>query len=141
MFFVTSPPFGLFGLIIPFIVFFLILRFIRGFFRSSHRDIESRFENLRFPAPESEYGTINRYALKEPQTSEGEIFRLADKMKGRVTLSDIVIATNLNLNVAERLIESMVDGTHVTMEVKDSGRVVYEFPEIIARYGDSEFEN
>ena len=55
-------------------------------------------------------------------------------MKGRLTLSDIVIATNLNLKDAEQVIESMVDGIHVTMEVKDNGRVVYEFPEIIARY-------
>lgn len=80
--------------------------------------------------------TIASYPPVKPPGREGEIFRLADEMKGRLTVSDIVIATNLNLKEAERVIDSMVDGTHVTMEVRDSGRIVYEFPEIIARYED-----
>jgi len=94
--------------------------------------------NLRLPDREADFDTITRYPPLKPQKHEGEIFRLADEMKGRLTLSDIVIATDLNLKEAERVIDSMVDGTHVTMEVKDSGRVVYEFPEIIARYEDLE---
>ena len=35
---------------------------------------------------------------------------------------------------AEEAINSMVDGTHVRMEVEDTGLVVYEFPEIISRF-------
>lgn len=93
--------------------------------------------NVRFPDRETDFDTITTYPSLKPPRREGEIFRLADEMKGRLTLSDIVIATNLNLKEAERVIDSMVDGTHVTMEVRDSGRVVYEFPEIIARYEDS----
>ncbi|MBN1686475.1 MAG: hypothetical protein JW852_07455 [Spirochaetales bacterium] len=129
-----SPTFGILGLIFPLMMFFLIFRILRGIFRSSHRNIESRMRGLSFPEPDPEFSTITRYPAIQPPTSEGEIFRLADEMKGRLTLSDIVIATNLSLKEAERVIDSMVDGTHVTMEVKDNGRVVYEFPEIIARY-------
>ncbi len=136
MFWFTSPTFSIIGLIFPIMVFFLIMRVVRSFFRSSHRDVESRLDNLRFPSREADYDTITRYPPLEPPASEGEIFRLADEMKGRLTLSDIVIATNLSIKDAESLIESMVDGIHITMEVKDSGRVVYEFPEIIAKYED-----
>ena len=35
---------------------------------------------------------------------------------------------------AEALIQSMVDNQRVRMEVTDDGLVVYEFPEIIARF-------
>jgi hypothetical protein len=136
VFFMTSPTFGIFGFIFPLIFFFIVLRIIRSFFKSSHRNIESRMESLRFP--EHDYDTINRYPPVEPPAKEGEIFRLADEMRGRLTLSDIVIATNLSLKQAEEVIDSMVDGIHVTMEVKDSGRVVYEFPEIIAKYDKSD---
>jgi hypothetical protein len=97
--------------------------------------------NLSFPERDSELDTITPYPPPSPPVTEAQIFKLADEMKGRITLSDIVIATNLNLREAEGVIESMVDGTHVTMEVKDSGRVVYEFPEIIAKYEDPDSDD
>jgi len=134
LFFFSSPTFGILGLIFPLVMFFVIFRVIRGVLRSSHRDIESRMRRFRFPEARTDHGTITSYPPAEPRASEGEIFRLADEMKGRLTVSDFVIATNLSIKEAERVIDSMVDGIHVTMEVKDSGRVVYEFPEIIARY-------
>ena len=136
MFWFTSPSFGILSFIFPILFFVVVLRIIRSFFRSSHRNIESRMSDLRLPDREADFETIASYPSAKPPGREGEIFRLADEMKGRLTVSDIVIATNLNLKEAERVIDSMVDGTHVTMEVKDNGRVVYEFPEIIARYED-----
>ncbi|MBN2553809.1 MAG: hypothetical protein JXB06_13610, partial [Spirochaetales bacterium] len=62
------------------------------------------------------------------------IFRAAYKHEGRLTVSDIVLETDLGLKEAEEVINGMVDGTHVRMEVEDSGLVVYEFPEIISRF-------
>ena len=132
-----SPTFSILGFVFPLMMFFLIFRIVRGIFRSSHRNIESRMRGLSFPESDPEFSTITRYPPIRPPTTEGEIFRLADEMKGRLTLSDIVIATNLSLKEAEGVINSMVDGTHVTMEVRDNGRIVYEFPEIIARHEDS----
>ena len=96
--------------------------------------MENRIRDVELPHPEDTFGTITRYPSAPKVAREGEIFRLADKMKGCITLSDIVISTDLNMKDAELAIESMVDGVHVTMEVDDNGRVTYEFPEIIARY-------
>lgn len=136
--FFTSMPFGILGFIFPLFFFIIVLRVVRSIFRSStRRDLESRIRDSRLLSPTDDLSTITRYpAPAQPvqKTGQGEIFRLADRMKGRLTLSDIVIATNLNMHDAEQVIESMVDGVHVTMEVNDSGGVVYEFPEIIARY-------
>lgn len=70
-----------------------------------------------------------------PQARESEIFRLAARMKGRITLSDVVLETGLGLKQAEELLEGMVDGTHVRMEVTARGIIVYEFPELIERFG------
>ena len=73
---------------------------------------------------------------KTPSTDnrESRIFKLADRMKGRVTLSDIVLETGMGLKEAELFIKKMIDGTHVTMEVTETGKIIYEFPEIISRY-------
>lgn len=81
-------------------------------------------------------GTVTSYPSTKLHDMESRIFKLAQGMKGRITLSDIVIATNLNMKDAEQLIDSMIDGIHITMEVNDKGRVIYEFPEIIARFED-----
>jgi hypothetical protein len=64
---------------------------------------------------------------------ENRIFRAASKRAGRLTVSDIVLETDLSIREAEEVINGMVDGTHVRMEVEDNGLVVYEFPEIISR--------
>ena len=66
---------------------------------------------------------------------QGRIFRLAYRLKGQVTVSDVVVETGLDVEEAERLLESIVDNTHVRMEVLDDGSVLYEFPEIIRRLG------
>jgi hypothetical protein len=65
---------------------------------------------------------------------ENRIFRAAFKHEGRLTVSDIVLDTDLGIREAEEVINGMVDGTHVRMEVEDNGLVVYEFPEIISRF-------
>ena len=68
------------------------------------------------------------------ENTEARIFKLADRMKGRVTLSDVVLETGMGLKEAESFLKNMIDGTHVTMELTDTGKIVYEFPEIISRY-------
>jgi hypothetical protein len=68
------------------------------------------------------------------QSMEARIFRLAFKRKGRVTVSDIVLETGMSVKEAEEAVNAAVDGVRVCMEVDDRGLVVYEFPEIIARF-------
>jgi len=72
--------------------------------------------------------------LPRSRSIEGRIFRAALKHSGRLTVSDIVLETDLGIREAEEQINGMVDGTHVCMEVREDGLVVYEFPEIISRF-------
>ena len=130
-------PFGtIFSLLIPFFLIFIGIRIVRRIFFSESRDIDR--PRRRYPAqlPFDDMGTVTSYPSTKLNDIESRIFKLAQGMKGRITLSDIVIATNLNMKEAERVIDSMIDGIHITMEVNDKGRVIYEFPEIIARFED-----
>jgi hypothetical protein len=133
---------GLFGLIVPFFFFFIAFRVLRHFLRGNDRSFRNSIGEQQRPrlpfddfTDRSQYPEYTVADVSKPTDSyETAIFRLADEMKGRLTVSDIVIGTDLGLKEAERIMDRMVDGSHVTMEVTDSGRVVYEFPEIIARY-------
>ena len=129
---------GMLSLILPFVLVIVGIRFIRRIFFTSSRDVDTTFRRPGEHLPYDDIDDITHYVAPKPSATEAEIFQLARKLKGRVTLSDIVIETELTMQEAERLIEGMIDGTHVTMEVKDNGRVVYEFPEIIDRFGDEE---
>lgn len=61
------------------------------------------------------------------------VFRLAAGINGRLTLSDVIVETGLDLNKAEKLMDRMVDGAHVQIDVNAKGMIFYEFPEIISR--------
>jgi hypothetical protein len=121
-----------FGILIPALFIFLIFRFGMRFFndlfnnqnRLNARDRWQIYDAARF-------GSI---ASNQSHGVEGRIFRAAYKRKGRLTISDIVLETDLSMREAEETINRMVDGLHVRMEVEDSGLVIYEFPEIISRF-------
>ena len=66
---------------------------------------------------------------------ENRIFRLAYRLGGRLTVSDLVVDTTLTSAEAERVLGDLVDNSRVTIEVRDDGLVFYEFPEIIDRRG------
>ena len=125
-----------FGILIPALFIFLILRFGIRFFndifsnqnRLNARDRWQLREGSWFG---SGFGPVDATRSK---SIEARIFRAAYKRKGRLTVSDIVLETNLSLKEAEEVINHMVDGMRVRMEVNDTGMVIYEFPEIIARF-------
>ena len=121
-----------FGFLIPLIFFVIITRVASGFFRSTgrHRRIAEDDElDERLG-----YRDYRRSVPGREASSEARIFKLAYRLKGRLTVSDIVVETGLGVQEAEALIESMVDNSHVRMEVDDRGLVTYEFPEIIRRF-------
>lgn len=64
---------------------------------------------------------------------EARVFKLAYRLQGRITVSDVVVDTGLSVDEAERILERMVDNQRVRMEVNSSGLMIYEFPELIAR--------
>ena len=67
--------------------------------------------------------------IKSGET-DATLFRLAKDNDGKVTLSDVVIGTGMNMKEAEEYMDSIADGSHVSIEVDDNGRLVYVFPEI-----------
>jgi hypothetical protein len=143
MFFFLFGPFRIFFLILA-ISFgvrllrrFILPRIDRPFRRSGLRGPDRTgplYPGIHEAGPAERLGSPDQ---REPrlQTHESEIFRLAARMKGRITLSDVVLETGLGLKQAEELLEGMVDGTHVRMEVSPRGIIVYEFPELIDRFG------
>lgn len=119
--------------------FFLVIRIgmklFGGFFDDSRRDDRNLPWYRRtgaFPR-----GDGAGFPLSRPGNLELRIFRLAHKLKGRITVTDIVLETGLGVQEAEETVNRMVDGMRVRMEVDGKGIVVYEFPEIIARFGES----
>ena len=65
------------------------------------------------------------------QSLQSEIMVLALNNRGILTVTDVVIETGLSIKQAEEALNSMVDGYRVRMEARDSGIIVYEFPELI----------
>jgi len=131
-------PFG--GLFGAFILIFIVFRFGRSLFRDLFDDSKEippgwrrSFRNSKF------FNSINTagYTVKKPKDAEHQIFRLANKLRGRLTVSDIVINTGMGIKDAEETMNKMVDGMRVRMEIDNRGIVVYEFPEIIAKYEDT----
>ena len=119
-----------FGILFPALFIFLIFRFGMRFFNDLSNN-PSRLNSW------DRFRLYDRSGLSHPPRSrsiEGRIFRAALKHSGRLTISDIVLETDLGIREAEEQINSMVDGTHVRMEVEENGLVVYEFPEIISRF-------
>ncbi|MBA7660000.1 hypothetical protein ES703_67999 [subsurface metagenome] len=125
-----------FGFLIPLIFILLAIKIGTRIFREFFHNLDGP-ERRRpwFPGfqPGSRFPFRNLWP-HQPQNMEAYIFRLAYKMKGRVTLSDVVLETGLNLKSAEETMNSMVDNVRVCMEVDERGWVVYEFPEIISRF-------
>lgn len=126
-----------FGLLWFFIFIFFGARIISGFFRDHYyNDRRSIGRSINRRLSDNNIRDIfsSGYRIRNPVNAEHKIFRLADKLRGKLTVSDIVIHTGLGIKEAEDTMNAMVDGIRVKMEVDDRGIVVYEFPEIIARY-------
>lgn len=92
--------------------YFLIRRFI-----IPHVHEESR--GGRGGARESSRGSI-----------ETNIYRLAAKHDGKITVSDVVTQLGIEPKKAENMLETMSDGMRVRMEVGENGNVYYSFPEL-----------
>jgi hypothetical protein len=124
--------------LIPVLIVLFLARVIPGLFRGFFRELEERrlSSGLFRDRHVLERGMRNRSRrkLRKPRNIEGVIFNLAYTLEGKITLSDIIIETGMGMKEAEKTINQMVDGIRVRMEVDDQGLVVYEFPEIIARF-------
>lgn len=114
------PMMFTFELLVILFLFFLVARF-------ATRLIGGRREDSR----------PGGFGEGRASTLEVRIFRLAWKLRGRITVSDVVLETGLGPAEAEAAMNRLVDGMRVRMEVQEKGMVLYEFPEIIRRLEES----
>lgn len=71
-----------------------------------------------------------RFASRE-RSSVQELFRLARRYRGVLTVSDIVSDLGLEPQDAEALLDEVADGTRVDIEVEQDGVVRYVFRELV----------
>jgi hypothetical protein len=64
---------------------------------------------------------------------ETEIFRLAQQKGGRLSIPDIVAGTSLSTIEVDQIMRTMAENGYVSMEVTNSGIIIYEFYEIAHR--------
>jgi len=130
------PFFGFFGFFGTILIVYFVAKLGMRIFRDLFDDdyLSSDWKRSIGGSPFIRSFKRPKFRIKNTDDAEHQIFRLANKLKGRITISDIVINTGLGIKEAEEVMNKLVDGMRVRMEVDDRGIVVYEFPEIIARY-------
>ncbi len=106
--------FGFWWMIVPIVVLIIGGRLLRRLI--GRRDSDRRIVQDRSGAPES--------------IADATIFRLAKRLNGRLTVSDVVIETGMKPSDAEHALQAMTDGLRVRMEVSSDGLVIYEFAEL-----------
>ena len=74
-----------------------------------------------------------RKSSQDMRSFPSKIMKLALDKGGVLTVTDVVLATGLSIKKVEEELNNMVDGLRIRMEVRDSGIIVYEFPEIMKR--------
>ena len=60
-----------------------------------------------------------------------EILNLAKANAGKLTVTAVAAHMQLDLRESEALLDSMVDGRRIDVQVDDGGRITYVFPELI----------
>ena len=116
--------------IVPFII--LVLIALNLFSNKSRWRIPGLHRTRRLSTEDDDRENLNTLSTTV-HGFDSRIFSLARRYDGRLSVSDIIIETGMNMAQTEKYMDSLVDGTHVALDVEDSGRLVYLFPEIIAK--------
>ena len=121
-----------FGILLPLIFIFVATRIGSRIYQQYFKNREG--EEIGRTSATDLKTSLRNLRMRNPLGGEARIFRLAYKLKGRVTVSDVVVDLGLDIRTAEETMNALIDGLRVQMEVDERGMVVYEFPEIIARF-------
>jgi len=73
---------------------------------------------------------------KREALAEKEVLKIAQAENGTVTPAVVALKSNLTLQRAEEVLQKLAREGYITMEVRDDGRVEYEFPEFRPRLED-----
>jgi hypothetical protein len=114
--------FPFFFFLIPFFFFLVVFRIFRIFLRGHWKRVSHDQNNWYIPS---------RFTNTASASPEAAVFRLAKRKRGVLTVSDVIVETGLNVSQAEELLQSLVDGVRVKMEVDQEGAIHYEFPELM----------
>lgn len=68
-------------------------------------------------------------------SSEKQVLLVAKEERGVVTPALVALKTELSIQEAEKILESMAQLGHAQMRVTENGRIEYEFPEFMPRLG------
>ena len=69
--------------------------------------------------------------------AEKEVLKIAQAEGGTVTPAMVALKSNLTIERAEEVLQTLAKKGYTNMEVTDDGRVEYEFPEFRRRIDDS----
>lgn len=110
------------------------------------RDANIRYAFFRGAA----YGTLNNRQnwrnvsdgeariVREKETVERTILRLAKKNKGILTASELALAANISLDEAKKVLDALVSRGFAELRVRKTGTLAYIIPEMMD--DDSPFE-
>lgn len=68
----------------------------------------------------------------EEKYQRRRILDLAGRRQGKLTVADVATSLGMDLKEAEHILDTLVDGRHVDVEVSDEGRLFYVFPDLVA---------
>lgn len=71
--------------------------------------------------------------IVEKQTLEKQIFQIAIKKQGKLTIADVVVEADCSIEKAKESLDKLAQKGYVQIEVADNGIMVYIFPEIKER--------
>ncbi|ADK81485.1 hypothetical protein [Sediminispirochaeta smaragdinae] len=120
--------FGPFEYLLPFLIVYFVIRSV------TRNHTIDRSRRGRFPEFYDEDPFDDDDSRAIDRNLRASLYRLADRQKGKLTVSDVVIETGIAVQEAEKILQAMVDNQHVRMEVRDDGIIYYEFPEIMDKY-------
>ncbi|RKX73746.1 MAG: hypothetical protein DRP87_18310 [Spirochaetes bacterium] len=97
----------------------------------SHLDDKDRRGYRRGRYEKSRHLSRRRNREIDSGRLESGVYRLAGKLGGIITVSDLVVHMGIGADQAEELMNNMTDGYRIRMEVGNNGIITYEFPELM----------
>ena len=67
----------------------------------------------------------------EEKYQRRRILELAGRRQGKLSVADVATSLGMDLKDAEHILDTLVDGRHVDVEVSEEGRFFYVFPDLI----------
>ncbi|MDR2020209.1 MAG: NINE protein [Treponema sp.] len=73
------------------------------------------------------------HTVREKETVERTILRLAKENKGVITASEVALAANISMDDAKKDLDALVSKGFAELRVRKSGTLVYTLPEMMDR--------